>query len=262
MIKINISKKLLTSDGEIILKVDKEIANGDFLTLFGKSGSGKTTLLRILAGLEIVDKGYIEVDGVVWFDSTKKINLSPQKREVGFVFQDYALFPTMSVRANLLYALRDKKEVAKVEDILELMELSSLANTKPQMLSGGQKQRVAVARALVSSPKILLLDEPLSALDNEMRATLQEELRAVHERFHITSILVSHDVDEVIKLSNRVFKIQIGEIKEDGNPKKIFQKDKILGKIVSKEGNKITLELSLDGSDGFVLGDEVEVKRR
>lgn len=230
MIKINIKKTLNTADGKIVLHVNKEIKEGDFLTLFGKSGSGKTTLLRILAGLENPDSGEIKVGDEVWFDSSKKINLPPQKRGVGFVFQDYALFPNMSVKKNLLFALKNPNERARVDEILEIMELENLSLMMSDQLSGGQKQRVAVARALVSSPKLLLLDEPLSALDHAMRVKLQDELLAVHKKFDVTSILVSHDVSEVFKLSSRVFKISLGDITDDGTPSEVFASSNLSGK--------------------------------
>lgn len=230
MIHINITKPLHTADGTIELSVNKEIESGDFLTLFGKSGSGKTTLLRIIAGLETPKSGSIIVDGVVWFDGEKKINLPPQRRNVGFVFQDYALFPNMSVRQNLEFALKEKKDTKKVGEILELMEIQNLASMKSERLSGGQKQRVAVARALMTDPKILLLDEPLSALDGAMRLKLQEELLAVHQRFGLTSILVSHDISEIFRLSNRVFQISLGNISQDANPSELFANQNLSGK--------------------------------
>ncbi|KIM11961.1 MAG: GTPase [Sulfuricurvum sp. PC08-66] len=230
MITINITKPLHTADGTIELHVERQITDGDFLTLFGKSGSGKTTLLRIIAGLETPKSGRIEVDGEVWFDSEKNINLPPQKRNVGFVFQDYALFPHMSVRQNLEFALKNPQERAKVEEILSIMEITNLAQMKPAHLSGGQKQRVAVARAMVSSPKMLLLDEPLSALDHAMRLKLQDELHALHQRFGITSVLVSHDMSEVFRLSNRVWKIALGAITDDGTPSAVFAGQNISGK--------------------------------
>ena len=230
MIQINIIKPLHTAEGTINLTVNKEIQNGDFLTLFGKSGSGKTTLLRIIAGLETPQSGEIIVDGEIWFDSSKNINLTPQKRNVGFVFQDYALFPNMTIQQNLEFALDNKKELKRVKEILNIMEIENLANMKPENLSGGQKQRVAVARTLMTNPKILLLDEPLSALDNSMRIKLQDELLAIHQRFNMTSILVSHDITEVFKLSTRVFKISSGEITEDGTPSSVFANQNISGK--------------------------------
>ena len=239
MIQINITKPLHTAEGTINLTVNKEIQNGDFLTLFGKSGSGKTTLLRIIAGLETPQSGQIIVDGEIWFDSSRNINLSPQKRNVGFVFQDYALFPNMTIQQNLEFALDNKKELKRVKEILNIMEIENLANMKPENLSGGQKQRVAVARTLMTNPKILLLDEPLSALDNSMRIKLQDELLAIHQRFNMTSILVSHDITEVFKLSTRVFKISSGEITEDGTPSSVFanqnisSKFKLIGEVLS-----------------------------
>lgn len=230
MIEIDIIKPLYTADGIIDLKVNKQINRGDFLTLFGKSGSGKTTLLRILAGLETPKSGKIVVDKEIWFDSSKKINLPPQKRNVGFVFQDYALFPNMSVRRNLEFALKKKNEIKKVDEILKIMEIENLSNMKPELLSGGQKQRVALARTLMTNPKMLLLDEPLSALDTTMRLKLQDELSLIHQKFNITSILVSHDISEVFKLSNRVFKINLGEIQQDGTPNEVFSNQNISGK--------------------------------
>lgn len=244
MIKINIKKTLHTADGEIVLEVNKEINNGDFLTLFGKSGSGKTTLLRIIAGLDTPSSGQIIVDDEVWFDSAKNINLPPQRRNVGFVFQDYALFPNMSVRQNLEFALKNRNKSKKVDEILEIMEITNLSSMMPHNLSGGQKQRVAVARALMSNPKMLLLDEPLSALDHVMRAKLQDELLAVHKKFNITSVLVSHDIGEVFKLSNRVFKISLGEITSDGTPTQVFANQNLSSKF------KLTAEvLSIKKSD-------------
>lgn len=230
MIKIDIKKSLFTADGIIDLTINKEIKQGEFITLFGKSGSGKTTFLRILAGLETPQSGKIVVDDEVWFDSSKKINIPVQKRNIGFVFQDYALFPNMCVRRNLEFALKNKKEIHKVDEILKIMEIENLSNMKPENLSGGQKQRVALARTLMTNPKILLLDEPLSALDNSLRLKLQEELAFIHNKFNITSILVSHDISEVFKLSNRVLKISLGKIIEDETPSKLFSNQNISGK--------------------------------
>ena len=264
MIEIDIIKPLYTADGIINLKVNKKINKGDFLTLFGKSGSGKTTLLRILAGLETPKSGKIVVDGETWFDSSKKINLSPQKRNVGFVFQDYALFPNMSVRKNLEFALKKKNEIKKVDEILEIMEIKNLSNMKPELLSGGQKQRVALARTLMTNPKILLLDEPLSALDTTMRLKLQDELSLIHQKFNITSILVSHDISEVFKLSNRVFKINLGEIEEDGTPNELFSnqnisgKFKIVGEILSIKKSDILYIIEILSNNEVVKATAVE----
>lgn len=264
MIEIDIIKPLYTADGIINLKVNKKINKGDFLTLFGKSGSGKTTLLRILAGLETPKSGKIVVDKEIWFDSSKKINLAPQKRDVGFVFQDYALFPNMSVKKNLEFALKNKNEIKKVDEILEIMEIKNLSNMKPELLSGGQKQRVALARTLMTNPKILLLDEPLSALDTTMRLKLQDELSLIHQKFNITSILVSHDISEVFKLSNRVFKINLGKIEEDGTPNELFSnqkissKFKIVGEILSIKKSDILYIIEILSNNEVVKATAVE----
>jgi molybdate transport system ATP-binding protein len=264
MIEIDIIKPLYTADGIINLKVNKKINKGNFLTLFGKSGSGKTTLLRILAGLETPKSGKIVVDKEIWFDSSKKINLAPQKRDVGFVFQDYALFPNMSVKKNLEFALKNKNEIKKVDEILEIMEIKNLSNMKPELLSGGQKQRVALARTLMTNPKILLLDEPLSALDTTMRLKLQDELSLIHQKFNITSILVSHDISEVFKLSNRVFKINLGEIEEDGTPNELFSnqkissKFKIVGEILSIKKSDILYIIEILSNNEVVKATAVE----
>ena len=264
MIEIDIIKPLYTADGIINLKVNKKINKGDFLTLFGKSGSGKTTLLRILAGLETPKSGKIVVDKEIWFDSSKKINLAPQKRNVGFVFQDYTLFPNMSVKKNLEFALKNKNEIKKVDEILEIMEIKNLSNMKPELLSGGQKQRVALARTLMTNPKILLLDEPLSALDTTMRLKLQDELSLIHQKFNITSILVSHDISEVFKLSNRVFKINLGEIEEDGTPNELFSnqnisgKFKIVGEILSIKKSDILYIIEILSNNEVVKATAVE----
>lgn len=222
MIKLNFTKKLFGPEGEFDLTINEEMAKEKLSILFGKSGAGKSTILRILAGLIKPDSGEIIVDGEIWFSSEKKIDLPPQKRSIGFVFQDYALFPNMSVMENLLYALESKKDKKLVDEILELTELASLKDLKPQFLSGGQQQRVALARALVRRPKILLLDEPLSALDFAMRAKLQEEILNIQNRLKTTTLLVSHDISEVYKLGDFVYELSDGKILQRGAPSDIF----------------------------------------
>lgn len=231
MIVINITKHLDTSEGSINAHFDLSIHDGEFLTLFGPSGAGKTTLMRMIAGLESPECGVIEVDGEVWFESTRKINLPPQHRSIGFVFQDYALFPSMSVRENLLFAAENAQQRSNIDELIELIELSQLSERLPATLSGGQKQRVALARALVRHPKILLLDEPLSALDPSMRTKLQDELSLIHSRLGVTTLLVSHDIAETVKLSDRLAQVESGHIKRLCPPMEFFSPQSLSGKL-------------------------------
>ena len=218
MIELAINKILHGAQGVMPLHVNLNIEEGEFVALGGKSGSGKTTLLRILAGLEEAE-GEIKVDNKFWLENKK--SLPVQKREIGFVFQDYALFENMTVEKNLLFVSNDK---ALAEKLLELTELRELKNRHPNSLSGGQKQRVSICRALMKRPKILLLDEPLSALDPAMRTKLQNELLMLHKEFGTTTIMVSHDPSEIYRLANRVIVLQNGQIINDGSPKEILLK--------------------------------------
>lgn len=220
MIKIDVNKKLHGADGDMNLNIDLEIQSGDFVALAGKSGSGKTTLLRILAGLEEA-QGSIKIGDETWLDG-KKV-LAPQKRGIGFVFQDYALFPNMSVLENLLFVTKDIK---LAEHLLELTELIELKDRLPATLSGGQKQRVSLCRAMMNRPKLLLMDEPLSALDPSMRTKLQNEILSLHKEFGTTTIMVSHDPSEIYRLASRVVVLNLGEIVNDGTPRDVLLKTK------------------------------------
>ena len=221
MLKIDIERSMLTSEGKSLLKVDLEIAENELICLFGHSGAGKTTLLRILAGLFNPDRGFISFNGQVWYDSSKKINLSPQQRNVGYMFQDYALFPNMTVRKNIEFAQRTRN-AEEVDTLLSHFGLEALQKQYPAMLSGGQKQRVALARALAAKPNLLLLDEPLSALDYDMRLNLQEEILKAHELLNSVTLLVSHDKDEVSKLATSVILLRNGAIIGQGEPEEVF----------------------------------------
>ena len=231
MIRIDARKQLLTADGPLELAIQADIAEGEFVTLFGKSGAGKTTLLRMLAGLTDPDAGTLAVGDETWFDAARAIRRAPQERKIGFVFQDYALFPNMSVRGNLEFALENKRDRAHVDELLTLMELGALAHRRPAELSGGQRQRVALARALARRPRILLLDEPLSALDAETRLRLQDELLKLHRAFKLTTLLVSHDLGEVFKLSHRVLTIEHGRIVRQGKPLEVFGDLMVSGRV-------------------------------
>ncbi len=205
MIEIDIYKKLAHSE----LKAKFNISNGERIGIVGRSGSGKTTLLRILAGLEKSD-GEIKVDKDIWQD--KNIFLKPQSRKVGFLFQDYALFPNMTVEENLKFGMKNQKDSARIEEMLDLIELKKSRKYKPNKLSGGEKQRVALGRAILSDPQILLLDEPFSAIDSELKEKLRNELLIIIEKFNLTTILVSHDQDDINKICNRVYKIIDGNL--------------------------------------------------
>ena len=218
MISLNIKKELHGSNGVMNLDINLSLQNGEFVALSGVSGSGKTTLLRVLAGLEEAF-GEIIVDGEIWLN--EKIKKPIQKRDIGFVFQDYALFPNLSVIDNLLYVKKDK-DLAK--QLLSLTDLYELKNRYPNSLSGGQKQRVSLCRALMKRPKILLMDEPLSALDPHMRLKLQDEILTLHKEFKTTTIMVSHDPSEMYKLASRVLVLKDGKIIDDGLPKDILLK--------------------------------------
>lgn len=229
MIEIDIQKSLFGASGKTLLQINTKIESQSFVSIFGKSGAGKTTLLRIIAGLERADCGKIIVDNEVWFD--KGVNLPPQKRKIGFVFQDYALFPHFSVYQNLAFGIKDSKnKKEKIRSILATMGLEALSTKLPRHLSGGQRQRVALARALVCDAKILMLDEPLSAIDNEMRLSLQDEILRLHKDFGLTTILVSHDISEIFKLSSRILHIKNGVIISDGDINSVFGADNISAK--------------------------------
>lgn len=230
MIELRARHPLHTAEGDLLLDVNFRIREGEFVTLFGQSGAGKTTLLRILAGLLTPRAGRVAVGGEVWFDSEQRIHRPPQQRRVGFVFQDYALFPNMTVRGNLDFALENKADRHWVDELLELTGLAELRHRRPDTLSGGQKQRVALVRALVRRPELLLLDEPLSALDAETRLRLQDEILGLQRRFGMTTLLVSHDLPEVFKLASRVLVVERGRIVRDGHPADVFTDRRVSGK--------------------------------
>ena len=250
------------------LEVSFQLEQGQFLSVYGNSGAGKTTLLRILAGLTETEKSEIAVGGKVWDSSAAKIHFPVQKRSVGFVFQDFALFPNLTVRENLEYALQKNNERKIASELLEMMELQAFQNIKPQHISGGQKQRVALARAIIRKPEILLLDEPLSALDDEMRLKLQDYILKIHRHFKLTTILVSHHLPEIFKLSDKVIFLEKGKIKKEGSPSHVFSEDKIsskfkiTGEIISIEKNDVVFVVSVLSGNNIVkviaTGEEVK----
>jgi len=230
VIFIDVEKRMLTANGPMNLSVHTSIPSCELVALFGESGAGKTTLLRILAGLVTPDKGLIKFGSTIWFDSEKKINIPPQIRNISLMFQDYALFPNMTVEQNIQFAQPEKGQ-SKVDELLVLFGLTEFRKRKPTGLSGGQKQRVALARALARNPQLLLLDEPLSALDAEMRTTLQNEIAQAHQLLGVTTIMVSHDLNEVFRLATQVLCIENGSITRTGKPEEVFSDSSLSGKV-------------------------------
>ncbi|MDP1422042.1 ABC transporter ATP-binding protein [Peribacillus simplex] len=207
-------------ENQVVLNnISLTLKKGEFATLLGQSGCGKSTLLRSIAGLEDVDVGRILIDG-------KDITyLSPRQREVGMVFQSYALFPNMNVFDNIAYGLKMKKVKnlkSKVKNMIDMVDLIGKEESYPHQLSGGQQQRVALARALVMEPKVLLLDEPLSALDAKIRKSLQKELKRIQKELDITTIFVTHDQEEAMTMSDRIFVMNKGQVVQSGSPSEIY----------------------------------------
>lgn len=209
----------------VLTNIDMKIEDGEFVTLLGPSGCGKSTILRIIAGLTDATSGTVKIEG-------KNMNkIQPKNREVGMVFQSYALFPNMTVKENVAFGLKIKKvnvtEIEKkVKETLALVHLSEKEHAYPHELSGGQQQRVALARALIVRPKVLLLDEPLSALDAQIRKKLQADLRSIQTELGMTMVLVTHDQDEAMAVSDKIFVMNKGEIAQQGSPTEIYTKPK------------------------------------
>jgi molybdate transport system ATP-binding protein len=199
MISVAIEKKLKAYQGQQILKVARQFATGSVTKIYGPSGVGKTTLLKIIAGFVYPEKGTVKAGDVVWTDTEKRISIAPQKRTIGFVFQDYALFPNMTVQQHLEYATDD---AAWIKRLLNIGKLETLTQHKPEYLSGGQQQRLAILRALAIKPKLLLMDEPFSALDAEMKSALIDELKLVFKELGATVLIVSHNPSELEGLAD------------------------------------------------------------
>ena len=204
------------------MDVALRLESGSITALTGPSGVGKTTLLRLIAGLIKPQTGRITYGKEIWLDSEKKVFLSPQRRQVGLVFQDYALFPHLSVRQNVAFALEKNHDPSRVDELLREVELTQLADRRPHQLSGGQQQRVALARALAPRPRLLLLDEPLSALDRAMRQRLQDYLLKIHQHYKLTILLVTHDLGEIFRLADQVLEMETGKIRRSGTPEQVF----------------------------------------
>src|SRR3954467_5385219 len=231
--------------------VDLDIRRGEFFTLLGPSGSGKTTCLRMIAGFERPDEGRIELAGE---DVSR---LPPAERDVNTVFQDYALFPHMSVGDNVAYGLKVKKvakgeRAQRVEEALAMVRLEGYGDRRPSQLSGGQRQRVALARALVNRPRVLLLDEPLGALDLKLRQQLQVELKRIQNEVGITFVYVTHDQDEALTMSDRIAVMDGGRVLQVGSPRDVYEEpgSRFVAGFV---GVSNLLELPVTGSSDGVM---------
>lgn len=198
--------------------------DGGVMGILGASGSGKSMTLKCIAGIETPDEGRIVLNGRVLFDSEKRINLPPQKRKIGYLFQNYALFPNMTVETNIAAGLSGSKEEKQeaAARMIRLFKLEGLEKRYPSQLSGGQQQRVALARAIVTRPKVLLLDEPLSAIDAKLRKSLQVEIRRIQKQLNITTIFVTHDQDEAMVMSDRICLLNCGKIEQMDTPIAIY----------------------------------------
>jgi spermidine/putrescine transport system ATP-binding protein len=218
-------RKVAKSFGKtpVLRDISLQVAEGEFLTILGESGSGKTTLLRIIAGFESADSGEVLMEG-------KRLDLlPPYRRRVNTVFQHYALFPHLTVQENVGYGLRVRKlpkdEItARVAEALAMVKMTSFGNSKPAKISGGQQQRVALARALVNRPRLLLLDEPLSALDANLRRQMQVELKSLQREIGISFVFVTHDQEEAMVMSDRIALLRMGELEQVASPREIYSR--------------------------------------
>ena len=239
------------------LDVSFEIPRGKITVLFGPSGAGKSTVLRLIAGLEVADSGKILHGGEVWFDDTRRIDVAPQQRSIGFVFQDYALFPHLTVEKNVAYGVKGKESAKTVKELISLIGLSGYERCYPAQLSGGQKQRVALVRAMARNPDLLLLDEPLSALDWETRARLQTDVKQIIHQFQSTALYVTHDVSEVYKLADYVIVLESGKVVKQGTPEDVFlgkrlsTRIQVVGKVIGIEHDVIMSTVTILHADQF-----------
>ncbi|MFQ5329847.1 MAG: ABC transporter ATP-binding protein [Thermodesulfobacteriota bacterium] len=221
-LSINLKKRLHTFSIDVALSIGEET-----LVLFGPSGAGKSSLLHLISGIVTPDSGVVTINHRDVYNSGRGVNLPIRSRRVGHLFQDYALFPHMTVYDNIAYAIMDKKQVgARVEELVALMRLTGIENRYPHEISGGQKQRTALARTLASEPQILLLDEPFSALDYQVREKLRSDVVEIHRRFPITTIFVTHDLEEAFVMGERIAVINDGRLEHVGTREEVFYRPK------------------------------------
>jgi len=259
-LQLNNTAKTYPDGTKALLPTELFVEKGEIVSLLGPSGCGKTTLLRIIAGLESPDKG-----SEIWFDDDNVTLLPVERRQVGMVFQSYALFPNMSVRANIGYGLKmqklSKDEIeTRVTEVLELCQLQKFSSRSIDALSGGQRQRVALARAIAPRPRMLLLDEPLSALDAALREILRDELAILLREFNITAIFVTHDQDEAMAIADRVAVMSDGHIVQSGTPEELYRNPNSAF-VAGFVGNAMRLEGKNDGSTLRLVGGELKLPK-
>ncbi|MDK2892656.1 ABC transporter ATP-binding protein [Methanohalophilus sp.] len=262
-IAVNISKEFHSrsrmgkDQDRFLLDINFEVGD-EMVVLFGRSGSGKTTTLRCIAGLETPDSGHINVNGQIYYDSKSGTNLQPQYRRPGYVFQNYALFPHMDVKQNIIYGLRGwdkKKKEERLYEMLRLLHIEGLDDRYPSQLSGGQKQRVALARALAPKPDVLLLDEPFSALDMVVRMRLRERIKIIQKELGIPVIFITHSPDEAFSLADRIVVLHEGKVHQSGSPKDVFYSpaDRAVAELVGVSNIFDNAKVSGSSSMGTVL---------
>ena len=267
MIRITLRKQLIGSEGGIDLQFSHTTTEQSLVAIMGPSGAGKTSILKMIAGLMQPEEGEVQVGDQYWYSRHHKFDRPPQQRSVGFVFQDYALFPNMSVRQNLEYALENKQQKPMINEVLQLMDMVKLQHQRPKSLSGGQQQRVALARAIVRKPRLLLLDEPFAALDREMREKLQQDLLQLHQRYGTTTLLISHDAGEVARMADEVIYLSQGKIVRQGTPAEVLpvmDAGVVSGEVISVDNENRTFVLYSRLNRGlwrFILPETPELQK-
>lgn len=263
MIEFDLHKKLNGAKGDLHLRAQGKLEKGEIITLYGPSGSGKTSTIRMIAGLMNPDSGYVKCYNEAWYDSENRINRKIQFRNTAIVFQDYALFPHLPVRNNIQFAAKNDKLVT---ELITAMHLEELADQKPQFLSGGQQQRVALARALAQQSQLLLMDEPFSALDEQLSIDIQKYTKSYCQEHHISCIMISHDIGQIVRVSDSVISIDNGCFTDKATPKELFDKSQdintleLKGIIVSydKKDEQYIQYVKLDGLDYLVKIPSIE----
>lgn len=273
VIQVNISKKLTNKNSnDFTLNAEFRCQDG-LIVLLGPSGAGKTLTLNCMAGLEKPDSGYIIIDNTAFFDSEKSIDISPQDRKVGFLFQNYALFPHLTVEENIKFGLNSKNNVTgKVGEMMDFLEIKGLEKRYPSQLSGGQQQRVALARALVTEPGIILLDEPFSSIDHRVRVRLRQELKRIREMIKIPFIFITHNPVEAYTMADTLVVFSYGKVEQVGTPEEVFNRPKSVevarlvgmnnifsGTIsgINENGTYINDQIVANATTGFEIGEEV-----